>query len=35
MLLYRGFKSEAALKLRVGDFFENAVVTDIVRKNDI
>jgi hypothetical protein len=33
MLLYKGLKSDYIVRLRVGDFFENATVTEIVKKN--
>jgi hypothetical protein len=34
MLLYRNVKPEYIARLRVGGFFENAVITEIVKKND-
>jgi hypothetical protein len=33
MLLYKGVKPEFVSRLRVGGFFENATITEIVKQN--
>jgi hypothetical protein len=34
MLLYRGVKPEFIARLRVGDLFEDSIITDIVKKSN-